>query len=432
MSNHKPLAGLQRDAAARGSPAGKAHPMRWMIVVVALAAAALSGCAPNPEKVVEQLVEAVNSHDVEAALALFAEDAVVNAGGLELYTGTAEIRGWLEELAGANFEVRAEILEVNGDTVVERERLSMDPWKAMGLPPLEGVNEITVREGLVQSMQFTFTEASQSKLQTAILEAWQPTYANIPYADESSQEQLLDIYIPSEGTPPFPVILLIHGNGDEKEHHNGMAGFFNQAGFAAVLIDYRDPPRLMISDGLCSLAWTLLASTMGAVDDPATELQGCDYELPAKGGMLGIAAYEGVLGTQEGCLSAGWCLAGAAMGTGVPLKKLEPIFATLRDVPPERWRDVDIVGAEAEDFARHFPLYWVDGSEPPYLISHGSGDWVPRIESEAFASRLQEKGVETELFLLAEASHQSVYPSSSSFADIAGAIVAFATELGDG
>ena len=146
---------------------------------------------------------------------------------------------------------------------------------------------------------------------------------------------------------------------------------------------------------------------------------------------MGIATYEGVLGTPEGCLSASWCLAGSSAATGIPVTELQPIFEALRNVSPEMWNDVETVGAEAQAFARQFPLYWLDGSEPPYLIVHGSGDdGLPRIGSEAFASRLQEAGVEVELVLLPNASHQSVYPSSASFPDIARAIVEFASRLG--
>ena len=156
----------------------------------------------------------------------------------------------------------------------------------------------------------------------------------------------------------------------------------------------------------------MVAATMGALDDPAAELQGCDYQLPAQGSLVGVAVYEGVLGTPEGCFSHSWCLAGAASGTGISLPKLQPIFETLRDTPAQDWKDVQVVGPEARAFASKFPLYWLDGSEPPYLVIHGAGDLIPRTGSEAFARRLQEAGVSTQLVLLPNASHQSMYPDA--------------------
>lgn len=425
--------------------------VRRIGIVMALAVVALAGCAPKPEDVTQQLIEAVNAQDVDGALALFAEGAVVDTSGPAPFTGKAEIRGWLEELSSVNFEIEAEIVEVRGDTVVEKERMTMDPWNAIGLRSLEGVSEITVQEGLIQSLDFEFSEVSLQALQTATLKATQPTHSNLAYVEGGSPEQVLDIYLPAEGDGPFPTILMIHGGGDEKEDHNGMAGFFGQAGFATVLIDYGDTYR-QTADGLCALAWTranageygldpnritvfgfsiggLVASSMATTDDRAAELQGCGHPLPVTGGMLGVAIYEGVLVTPEGCLSASWCLSGASADTGIPLVELQPIFETLREVPPAQWRDVEAVGAEAEALARLWPLYWLDGSEPPFLVIHGSGDLIPRIESEAFATHLQDSGIEVELLLLPNASHQSVYPASASFPEIAGAVVEFASEL---
>jgi hypothetical protein len=72
--------------------------------------------------------------------------------------------------------------------------------------------------------------------------------------------------------------------------------------------------------------------------------------------LLCVAVYEAVLGTQDGCFSYSWCLAGTASGREIPLIKLQPIFETLRDTPPQDWKDVQVVGPEAQAFASKFPL----------------------------------------------------------------------------
>ena len=128
--------------------------------ILLLGAITLSACAPKPENVAERLVNAVNSQDIQGALALFAEDAVVDTGEPAPYNGTAEIQGWLEGLASDNYEVRVENVKVNGDTVIEQERLSMDSWKDMGLSSLEGTREIKIQDGHIQSLVFNFSETS--------------------------------------------------------------------------------------------------------------------------------------------------------------------------------------------------------------------------------------------------------------------------------
>lgn len=417
-------------------------------VLLVILAAALSGCAAAPETVAERLTEAVNARDVEGALALFAPDAVVSTGGPAPYAGAEQIRAWLEELAAGNFTIEAEIVEVRDTVVVEREKMSMDEWRAIGIRSLEGVSEITVEDGLIQSLEFAFTEASLAQLQQAILQATQPTHPNLRYLDGQVPEHVLDLYLPQQGGGPFPAVLMVHGDGDTKEQHNGMAGFLNQAGLAVALVDYREYPY-QIEDVACSLAWLranagqfaidpdritlfgfsvggIAAATVGALDDPAAAAQ-CGGPLPSEGAVAGVAIYEGVLGTPEGCFSASWCLAGASAGLGIPVSELLPIFEVLKETPPARWGEADLIGPDAQAFAAQFPLYWLDGSEPPYLVIHGAGDeGIPRTESEAFAAHLESAGVPVDLLLLPTASHQSVYPSSASFGAIAQAVADFA------
>jgi acetyl esterase/lipase len=444
-----------------------------LIGALLLAAIALSACAPQPvlpptpqatpvptpkpEVLVQKLVEAVNAKNIEGALALFAEDAVVNNGDPAPYTGTAEIRGWLEKLAGANFQIQAETPQVDGDTVVEQEIVSMDPWNAIGITSLKGVRKIKTRDGRIQSLDFSFDEASLNELQIASLKATQPTYADLSYSQEGRPDQILDLYLPQTGSPPFPVILIIHGWGDKKETHNGLAGFFNRAGIAAVAIDYGETHSRLVPDALCALAWTRanagkygldpdritlfgysvggrLAATLGTLDDRSAVLQDCGNSLPDHGGILGVAAYEGVMGAPEQCFSTNLCLDIAASETGMSYSELLPIFKTLSTTDPAKWKDKSVVGPQAKAFASQYPLYWLDGSEPPFLVIQGSGsqgdNWsLPRIESEAFVKRLQEAGVNVQLLQLPNASHHSIFLDSPYFLDIAGAVLKFAKEL---
>jgi acetyl esterase/lipase len=247
---------------------------------------------------------------------------------------------------------------------------------------------------------------------------------------------------------------MIHGWGDEKETHHGLAGYFNQAGFAAVLIDYREELSQMAPDALCALAWTRanateygldperitlfgysvgggIAATLGTLDDRSAALEGCGYSLPDQGGILGVAVYEGILGTPEWCFSPSFCMDFVSERTGMPLSELPPIFENLRRTEPAMWKDAGVVGPQAQAIARHFPLYWLDGSEPPFLVLHGggSGESVPQIESEAFVKRLQEAGVDAQLLMLPKADHFSIFLGTLSFPELAGAVVEFGGKL---
>jgi hypothetical protein len=128
----------------------------------------LAGCQAKPDEVATQLAEALNAQDLEAALALFAEDAVVDSASPEPFTGKAEIQGWLEGMFADNFKVEIEIVEVNGDTVVGRDRITMDSLIPLGISSLEGTSETAVRGGKITALNFAFTEESLAKLPSPI------------------------------------------------------------------------------------------------------------------------------------------------------------------------------------------------------------------------------------------------------------------------
>ncbi len=124
-----------------------------------------------PDSIALKLAEATNARNLEGALALFAEDAVVNSGGPEPFVGKAEVRGWLEGMIADNFQIEIEILEVSGDKVVEKDTMTMDSVSALGISSLEGISEITVQEGKITALDFTFAEASLAALQSATMPA---------------------------------------------------------------------------------------------------------------------------------------------------------------------------------------------------------------------------------------------------------------------
>lgn len=70
-----------------------------------------------------------------------------------------------------------------------------------------------------------------------------PTYADLAYAT-LSEAQKLDIYIPSTGSGPFPVVLMVHGGGfmfGDKADGGGLTGVDSllAAGYAVASINYR-------------------------------------------------------------------------------------------------------------------------------------------------------------------------------------------------
>jgi acetyl esterase/lipase len=267
--------------------------------------------------------------------------------------------------------------------------------------------------------------------------------------DDGNRKHQLDVYLPPSGDGPFPTLFVIHGlsHGEtgfgtaSKEIHRHLAATFAERGYAVVSIDYQWPSepfqQQMTRDAFCALAWVhanaeaygfdtqriailgedwgaATAAKLGAVDDPGPFLEGCPHPAPKSGWVDGIVTYSGHFETPEADLGFSMYLALFARAHGtqskVGYKELERIFETLGDLSPQAWREGEGLDEAASEIAQLLPLYWIDGSEPPFLlvdgqydlgILHNTGVEHPA-ESEAFAAELQAAGVDAKLLQLAD------------------------------
>jgi acetyl esterase/lipase len=118
---------------------------------------------------------------------------------------------------------------------------------------------------------------------------------------------------------------------------------------------------------------------VGTVETPATYLADCPHELPEEDWLAGMILFYGF-----------YDFASPESIAGFPYREmnLEPYW-----------------GAAYEDLSQDLleemsPMSWVDGSEPPALILHGTDDYdIPSWMSEQFAEALSDAGVEVELVL---------------------------------
>ncbi|MFB0538058.1 MAG: nuclear transport factor 2 family protein [Anaerolineae bacterium] len=144
-----------------------------LVVMLALPVA-LYAQETDPAAVVMAEVEAMNAGDIDAVVALYADDLVVKLvppippDSPDTYTGKAELRAWFEELVAVNFKMEVEILQVEGDTVTTKCRTWMDPTRQMGVAPLEATLVYTVQDGKIKGWTWTASDESLAKLQAAM------------------------------------------------------------------------------------------------------------------------------------------------------------------------------------------------------------------------------------------------------------------------
>jgi dipeptidyl aminopeptidase/acylaminoacyl peptidase len=122
---------------------------------------------------------------------------------------------------------------------------------------------------------------------------------------------------------------------------------------------------------------------LGTVDTPSLYLEGCPNLLPRTDWIQGAVVFYGhfdftsIDGYTDGYIRLG----------------LQPYWgAEFSEIPPDTLAEMS-------------PMSWVDGSEPPFLLIHGTSDSdIPSWMSEDFASALEESGATVELLLI-EAGH---------------------------
>jgi hypothetical protein len=113
--------------------------------------------------------DALNTGDVDAAMALFTDDAVVTLAFFEeTYTGAEEIRAWFEGLVAANFEIQLEVLQVEGDTVTTKTTTWIDFTRQMGIAPLVAEEVYTFQNGKITGFTWIPTDETAFKIQAAM------------------------------------------------------------------------------------------------------------------------------------------------------------------------------------------------------------------------------------------------------------------------
>jgi acetyl esterase/lipase len=228
------------------------------------------------------------------------------------------------------------------------------------------------------------------------------TETGIAYADRDGTPLLLDVYLPTSGTPPFPAVLLFHGGAwtygiSGPMDMAGPAAALAADGYAAFNIAYRltgDPAGAhvwpdQLDDAQQAVRWVRANAERYGIDPNRVAAYG-----HSAGGHL--ASHLGVRETRDDSEPG---LAGISsrvqgvisiaghMDFGIPYPQefdRESVTALLGGAIDE----IPDVYADAS------PITWVDGSSAPFLIIHGGADDMnPPAHARTMAAALQEAGV---------------------------------------
>ena len=144
-----------------------------MLIIFALNSS-LYAQETDPAKVLNALADSLNAGDVDAAITLYAPDAVINIvpplpGLPDTFTGLKEVRGWLEILVGMKLKIEGlEMLQMEGDKAKIKIIISSDLTRGLNIAFLELIEEYIIQGGKIKGYTISITEESAEKMQAAM------------------------------------------------------------------------------------------------------------------------------------------------------------------------------------------------------------------------------------------------------------------------
>ena len=144
-----------------------------LLVGVLASPVTLYAQATDAESVLKAVSEALNVKDVDKAIALVADDAVLTLapappGGTGVYRGKEQIHARFKEVVAANTDHKFGRCQTQGDKVTCSATVLDDAMRSMGLSALDFTVEATAQGGKLKSVTWTLSPDALAKLQAAM------------------------------------------------------------------------------------------------------------------------------------------------------------------------------------------------------------------------------------------------------------------------
>lgn len=231
-------------------------------------------------------------------------------------------------------------------------------------------------------------------------------YKNILYKRVKARDLYLDIFLPEEEENP-PLIMWVHGGGWKELNRTwNLAMPMVEKGYAVATVDYRYCDEGMFPIQMLDLKDALLFLRIHAGQ------YGYDGSKIAVSGDSAGAHLAAMLGVSEG--NQDWETIEGDYSVQAVIDMCGPVDLSMSFQGKEKSLDdsAELLGVSATSkagFGRAAlgsPMTYIDGSEPPFLIMHGSEDPVvsPK-HSILLRNALEKAGVPVMMYLVPGALH---------------------------
>lgn len=265
-----------------------------------------------------------------------------------------------------------------------------------------------------------------------------PTHPAVVYASLGGRDLLLDLYVPSTGSAPYPTVVWIHGggwSGGSRAPIPGGASALVARGFAVASVDYRLTSQAGLYGSFPVTFPAQIEDVKGAVRflranaaafglDPA---RFTSWGSSAGGHLSALLATSGGVASLEGTTGGNLAFSSSVQAAidwfgPADVLRMNPDVTT----PPGSVIDHDdegspesrligfdgpgegigVLRAHELDPTPPFPAFvalcnaldpatWIDANDPPMLVAHGTADMsVPMNQSVRLVAALRSAGVE--------------------------------------
>lgn len=234
--------------------------------------------------------------------------------------------------------------------------------------------------------------------------------ADIVYGKAGDKELKLDLAKPTEGKGPFPVVVCLHGGGWRMGNKRELRPWLQELareGYVAVSVGYRLAPDYtfpaQIEDCKTAVRFLRANAEKYAIDPQRIAAMGF-----SAGGhlacLLGLtdkqAGFDGKEHPNESSEVQAMVdyfgptdLAGFAKDASAQRGMLGPFIGAKFDADPKAHEKAS-------------PIKYVSKAAPPFLIFHGTKDWmVPIAQSRDLAAKLKEAGASVKLVEVLDEGH---------------------------
>jgi SnoaL-like protein len=121
----------------------------------------------DPQSVLRRFTDAMNAGDTDAALTLWADDAVIiNTRGRTI-TGRGSLRRFLQANITAKQQLDPESVQVVGDKMTWTNRETNDSYRKLNVAPVQIASEMIVRDGMIKSYVGYFPSSEIARIERA-------------------------------------------------------------------------------------------------------------------------------------------------------------------------------------------------------------------------------------------------------------------------